>query len=243
MVIGLALTFVGLAFVGAIVIRIVDPDNFPSLGLAIWWALQTVTTVGYGDVVPTTTMGRVIGGIEMVLGISFITFLTAGVTSIVIQRGSAKAQAVERAHDEHDAKTILDALIETRQAITELDARLDRIESKITAERVGVPLAGLRQQIPYSPRIIKSRSASKAATWATSTSDGLERQVRARDLSPRSHILGHLLRVRLKRVRASTSGPNELKVACSAAMKVVTLEGRAGSRTGGMASRYEHDEF
>jgi voltage-gated potassium channel len=131
-VIGLALTFVGLAFVGAIVIRIVDPDNFPSLGLAIWWALQTVTTVGYGDVVPTTAVGRVIGGIEMVLGISFITFLTAGVTSIVIQRGSAKAQAVERAHDEHDAKTILDALVEMRQAITELGARLDRIESKIT---------------------------------------------------------------------------------------------------------------
>jgi voltage-gated potassium channel len=132
-VIGLALTFVGLAFVAAIVIRIVDPDNFPSLGLAIWWALQTVTTVGYGDVVPTTAVGRVIGGIEMVLGISFITFLTAGVTSIVIQRGSAKAQAVERAQDEHDATTILDALVETRAAITALDERLDRIESKITA--------------------------------------------------------------------------------------------------------------
>lgn len=131
-VIGLALTFVGLAFVGAIVIRVVDPDNFPSLGLAVWWALQTVTTVGYGDVVPTSTVGQVIGGIEMVLGISFITFLTAGVTSIVIQRGSAKAQAVERAHDERDARTILDALVETRQAITALDARLDRIESKIT---------------------------------------------------------------------------------------------------------------
>ena len=92
-VLGLALTFVGLAFVAAIVMRIVDPDNFPSLGLAIWWALQTVTTVGYGDVVPTTTVGRVIGGAEMVLGISFIAFLTAGVTSTVIQRGSAEAQA------------------------------------------------------------------------------------------------------------------------------------------------------
>ena len=132
-VIGLAITFVGLSFAGAIVIRIVDPDNFPSLGLAIWWALQTVTTVGYGDVVPTTRVGQVIGGIEMVLGISFITFLTAGVTSIVIQRGTAKAQAVERAHDERDAKTILAALIEAREAITELDARLDRIETKITA--------------------------------------------------------------------------------------------------------------
>ena len=133
LVLGLSLTFVGLAFIGAIVMRIVDPDNFPSLGLAIWWALQTVTTVGYGDVVPTTGVGQVVGGIEMVIGISFIAFLTAGVTSTVIQRASAKAQAVERAHDERDVKTILDALVETRRAITELDTRLDRIESKVTA--------------------------------------------------------------------------------------------------------------
>ena len=128
---GLAVTFVGLAFVGAIVIRIVDPDNFPTLGLAIWWALQTVTTVGYGDVVPTNAVGRVIASIEMVMGISFIAFLTAGVTSTVIQRASAKAQAAQHANDERNAETILGALVETRQAITDLDARLDRIESKI----------------------------------------------------------------------------------------------------------------
>ena len=127
---GLSLTFFGLAFVGAIVMRIVDPDNFPSLGLATWWAVQTVTTVGYGDVVPTTGVGRVVGGIEMVVGISFITFLTAGVTSTVIQRANARAQAVERAHNERNAKTILDALVETRRAIAQLDARLDRIESR-----------------------------------------------------------------------------------------------------------------
>ena len=112
--------------------RIADPDDFPSLGLAIWWALQTVTTVGYGDVVPETVVGRVIGSIEMVIGISFIAFLTAGVTSTVIQRGSAQAQEVERAQDERNAKAILDALVETRQALTELETRLDRIESKLT---------------------------------------------------------------------------------------------------------------
>jgi voltage-gated potassium channel len=132
-VLGLSVTFVGLAFVGAIVMRIVDPDNFPSLGLAVWWALQTVTTVGYGDVVPTTGVGQVIGGIEMVLGISFIAFLTAGVTSVVIQRASGAAQVGQHAQAERNAENILGALVEARQAITELDARLDRIESKITA--------------------------------------------------------------------------------------------------------------
>ena len=132
LVLGLSLTFFGLAFVGAIVMRIADPDNFPSLGLATWWALQTVTTVGYGDVVPTTDVGMVLGSIEMVIGISFIAFLTAGVTSTVIQRANAEAQAVARAHAEREAKAILDALVETRQAVTELDARLTRIDSKIT---------------------------------------------------------------------------------------------------------------
>src|SRR5262245_34024304 len=73
--IGLATTFVGLALVGAAVMRVADPVTFPSFGLAIWWALQTVTTVGYGDVVPTSVGGRFVGGAEMVLGVSFIAFV------------------------------------------------------------------------------------------------------------------------------------------------------------------------
>jgi len=129
---GLAVTFVGLAFVGAIVMRFADSENFPSVGLAMWWALQTVTTVGYGDVVPTTTFGRVLGGIEMVIGVSFIAFLTAGVTSTVIQRAEADARKDDLGQSEQDTQAIIDALLETRQAITNLDSRLDRIESKMT---------------------------------------------------------------------------------------------------------------
>ena len=128
MTIGLALTFVALALVGGIVIWITDEHDFPTLGLAVWWALQTVTTVGYGDVVPTTVVGRVIGGVEMVLGVSFIAFLTAGVTSAVIQRGQAGAAEDERRREEHDLRTIIDALAELRTAIGDLDKRLDKIE-------------------------------------------------------------------------------------------------------------------
>jgi voltage-gated potassium channel len=130
--VGLAATFVGLAVVGAIVMRVADPDNFPSVGLAVWWALQTVTTVGYGDVVPTTTAGQVVGGIEMVIGVAFIGFVTAGVTSTVIQRGQAEAQDADRARSERTAQTIIDALTQTRQAVAELGKRLDEIESKIS---------------------------------------------------------------------------------------------------------------
>jgi hypothetical protein len=129
---GLAATFVGLALVGAIVMRIADSHNFPSVGLAIWWALQTVTTVGYGDVVPTTTAGRVVGGLEMVIGVAFIAFVTAGVTSTVLQRGEAEAKEAERAQREQSTQTIIDAVTQTRRGLAELGERLDQIESKIT---------------------------------------------------------------------------------------------------------------
>jgi voltage-gated potassium channel len=129
-VVGLAVTFVALAFAGAVLIRLVDKTNFPSFGLALWWALQTVTTVGYGDVVPTTNAGRLVGGVEMVLGVSFIAFVTAGVTSTVVQRSGAAERETERLQQVRDTQAIVDALTETRTAIAALDQRLDRIESQ-----------------------------------------------------------------------------------------------------------------
>jgi hypothetical protein len=129
---GLAVMFLVLAVLGAIVMRIVDQDNFPTLGSAVWWALQTITTVGYGDVVPTTATGQVVGGIEMVLGVSFIAFLTAGVTSTVIQGVGARAAAADHAQRERHHRTIVDGLTETKNAIVELDQRLGQIESRIT---------------------------------------------------------------------------------------------------------------
>ena len=128
---GLAVTFVLLALVGAVVERIVDPHDFPSIGLALWWSLQTVTTVGYGDVVPTTDIGRLVGGIELVLSVSFIAFLTAGVTSAVVERSGAESEELKRDRQEQDARTIVEALAETREAIAALDRRLDSIESKL----------------------------------------------------------------------------------------------------------------
>ena len=121
---GLAITFFALALVGGIVMRVVDSHNFPSVGLATWWALQTVTTVGYGDVVPTTTTGKIVGSIEMVIGISLISLLTAAVTSTVIQRGEAAAKEEDRIRDEQTSKTIIDGL-------AQVDDRLSRIESEL----------------------------------------------------------------------------------------------------------------
>jgi voltage-gated potassium channel Kch len=128
---GLAVMFLVLAVVGAVVMRIVDQENYPTLGAATWWALQTITTVGYGDVVPTTAIGQVVGGIEMVIGVSFIAFLTAGVTSIVIKRGATEEAEAAHQRAERNTERIVDALTETRDAVAELNKRLGQIESRL----------------------------------------------------------------------------------------------------------------
>ncbi len=128
---GLATTFFLLALAAAVVIRIVDHHDFPTIGLATWWSLQTVTTVGYGDIVPTTDIGRVVGGAELVLSVSFIAFLTAGVTSTVIHKQEARAKEADRSQQAENSKAILDALTQARTAIEALDSRLESIEGKL----------------------------------------------------------------------------------------------------------------
>lgn len=128
---GLAVTFIGLALMGGILIRFVDKENFPSVGLGVWWALQTVTTVGYGDVVPTSFTGRVIGAAVMVIGIAFISFVTAGVTSTLVRRAGEESRAADRAHVIESTQRILDELSRNGRTLAELEKRLEAIDSKL----------------------------------------------------------------------------------------------------------------
>jgi voltage-gated potassium channel len=76
-----------------IIERIVDPKTFTSVWLAFWWALQTVTTVGYGDVVPQDTTGKIFGAILMLGGLSLLSIITATITSAFVTRRQAEMQA------------------------------------------------------------------------------------------------------------------------------------------------------
>jgi voltage-gated potassium channel len=81
--------------IGGIVIRLVDHKDFSSLGEGLWWAVQTVTTVGYGDVVPRSTVGRVIGAAVMLNGIAFISLITASVTALLVEQARQRGQGPE----------------------------------------------------------------------------------------------------------------------------------------------------
>jgi voltage-gated potassium channel len=84
-----------LAFVAGVVMWVVDRDDFPTLGLALWWAVTTVTTVGYGDVVPADTPGRVVAAGLMIFGYASLSLLTGVIASLLVARRSASLEAAE----------------------------------------------------------------------------------------------------------------------------------------------------
>jgi voltage-gated potassium channel len=85
-----ALITVFVVVVSGAVESVVDTGDFHSLWDAIWWAVVTVTTVGYGDVYPTTVQGRIVAMVVMLVGIGFLSVLTATIAShfVKTERGT-----------------------------------------------------------------------------------------------------------------------------------------------------------
>ena len=63
--------------------RLVEPDTFPTYGEACWWAVQTVSTVGYGDKVPETTAGRGVASLVMIFGMALVPIVTSVIVAIL----------------------------------------------------------------------------------------------------------------------------------------------------------------
>lgn len=112
--------------------RIVDPKTFHTVWLGIWWGIETVTTVGYGDVVPDQTAGKVIAGFLMLGGLSLLAILTAAVTSGFVSR----AQASGRTGGEDPVMRKLDELALQLEAVK---ADLDHLRSATAASAPPTP--------------------------------------------------------------------------------------------------------
>lgn len=76
-----------------VVERVIDPKTFHNVWLGMWWAIETVTTVGYGDVVPDQTAGKVIAAFLMIGGLSLLSVVTAAITSGFVSRAENRRRA------------------------------------------------------------------------------------------------------------------------------------------------------
>ena len=102
---------------GGFLERLLDHADYPTIGRGLWFALQTVTTVGYGDVTPKQPIGRFIAAVVMLSGIGFLAVITAAVTASLVESSRRRFAARSEADD-------------ARQ-FDEITARLARIEAAL----------------------------------------------------------------------------------------------------------------
>jgi voltage-gated potassium channel len=103
---------------GGILERVIDHDEFPTIGSGLWFALQTVTTVGYGDVTPNQADGRFIATVVMLTGIGFLTVITASVTASLVESSRRRFAG--------------ESQVDLTRRLQEVDARLARIEAALS---------------------------------------------------------------------------------------------------------------
>jgi voltage-gated potassium channel len=102
----------------AVTVRVLARGEFTTFGESVWWAAQTVTTVGYGDVIPQTTFSKAVAVFVMLFGIAAVSLTTAVVTSAVMassQRRLADAGGVEDPH---------------REILERIERRLEELEKR-----------------------------------------------------------------------------------------------------------------
>jgi voltage-gated potassium channel Kch len=126
---GVIVVATAVVVVGAgVLMTAIDREEYPDIGIGLWWALQTVTTVGYGDVAPTHTGGRLVGALVMLEGTAFIAIVTALITSTFVARATRDSESARASENLSDRE-----LIERR--FDELERKLDLLASTAEGRR------------------------------------------------------------------------------------------------------------
>ncbi|MBD8506325.1 two pore domain potassium channel family protein [Hoyosella sp. G463] len=97
--------------------RAAEGTQITNFGDAVWWSIVTVTTVGYGDIVLVTTVGRIIAVLLMFGGISIIGVITGLIASAIVNRVSENDETEKAA---------------TRAQVTAVDERIGQLEERIS---------------------------------------------------------------------------------------------------------------
>jgi voltage-gated potassium channel len=159
-----ALLAVGVLFAGALTVLAVErtsPDaNIKTFPDAIWWALTTMTTVGYGDRFPVTGQGRLMAAVLMLSGIAVLGVLTASIAAWFvgqIQAVETKVEKVERTVEE--VSETVDDVVDT---VDEVEERMDAAGQSAEADH-GELLAALRDISTRLARLEASVAATRQA--------------------------------------------------------------------------------
>jgi voltage-gated potassium channel len=88
-------TTAGITVTAGVLMWVVNREAYPNVGVGLWWALQTVTTVGYGDRLPTNGAGYATAAVVMLTGIAFLSVMTATVTAAFLEGARRRLGAAD----------------------------------------------------------------------------------------------------------------------------------------------------
>jgi len=111
-----------ITLLAALAVRLLARGEFTSFGESVWWAAQTVTTVGYGDIIPQTAFSKVVAVLVMFFGVAAISLTTAVVTSAVMTFSQRRLVEFQE-EDEKDVHL---------QALARIERRLEAIEKRLS---------------------------------------------------------------------------------------------------------------
>ena len=122
----------------------VQPAAFSSIPAAMWWAIETLTTVGYGDIVPVTVAGKILGGIVSVVGVGTLALFSGLITASFVDQLRLRRQQLRRVVAERLAAGPLSPRIETDlvHIAERLDLSRDVAEAVIEERRATCPHCG-----------------------------------------------------------------------------------------------------
>ncbi len=136
--------------------RHVQPDAFGSIPQAMWWAIVTLTTVGYGDVTPVTVEGKIFATLITVVGVGLVS-LPAG----IIASGFTEQLRFRREQFQSEVEQLMqqDGYLSSRD-MNELD--LDRRELGLDRDKAGLIISQVRQREKNMERRLRQKNSQNA---------------------------------------------------------------------------------
>ena len=114
-----------------------QPDRFPNIPAAPWWAVAALTTVGYGDLYPVTNLGRAMGGVIAILGIGLIAMPSGIISMGLIKEAGLMSRKSINLTNVDSLKRFYDALGQIVIELPDLRCDLYDVPSSTTPEQYG----------------------------------------------------------------------------------------------------------
>lgn len=113
--------------IGGVLIRFLDHKEYSSVWVGMWWILETITTVGYGDYTPKQVAGRLVSAAVMLWGVAFLAIITAAITSVFV----ARAQRERALGEEEEEAPVMAGLVRVDQQLADLTAHSKQVDAQL----------------------------------------------------------------------------------------------------------------